>query len=240
MYQASKNEKSSPDSRGNDEDSLSLKSRPTAIMIHPERSNLHFCDGSEGLSRFCKVRDSIALIKFECNNGIDDEKYGKQSKLPALTDETRLWQTHHSAGPLGSSKNTTRRSVRFSDVTVREYGMVIGDHPCCSYGPPVTLGWDYEENEAVSLDDFECKRRRTLRQMILSYYRRKDLLQLAGASREEIKQATKFANRTKRQRSMTRSLLITQPIETGLESTCRKLKRLLKEDHWRTEAHLFK
>jgi hypothetical protein len=45
-----------------------------------------------------------------------------------------------------SSSGTTtsrRRQVDFSHVEVRQYEQVVGDHPCCRTGCPLTLGWHY-------------------------------------------------------------------------------------------------
>jgi hypothetical protein len=45
-----------------------------------------------------------------------------------------------------SSSGTTasrRRQVAFSHVEVRQYEQVVGDHPCCRTGCPLTLGWHY-------------------------------------------------------------------------------------------------
>jgi len=47
-------------------------------------------------------------------------------------------------------KRTAKR-VRFSTVTIRNYKSTIGDHPSCRYGPPVSLGWDYDAQEQMIL-----------------------------------------------------------------------------------------
>jgi hypothetical protein len=35
------------------------------------------------------------------------------------------------------------KHVRFSTVEIREYDMIVGDHPCCSAGLPLSLDWKY-------------------------------------------------------------------------------------------------
>lgn len=51
-------------------------------------------------------------------------------------------------------------------MTVREYSSQLGDNPCCSYGPPVGMGWNFVDLEAQTMDEFEQRRgtsRRTQR-----------------------------------------------------------------------------
>ena len=52
------------------------------------------------------------------------------------------------------------------------------DHPAVSYGPPITLSWDYLEYDPLDIDEYEIHhpKRRNLRQMGLNYYQRRSLL----------------------------------------------------------------
>ena len=70
--------------------------------------------------------------------------------------------------------------------------MVLGDHHKCSYGPPVTLGWHYLEYEPLDLNEYKYdhSRRRPLRQLVLNYYRRKEML-LTENSTDDLKKVTK-------------------------------------------------
>eukprot|EP00814_Leptocylindrus_danicus_P021412 CAMPEP_0116020970 /NCGR_PEP_ID=MMETSP0321-20121206/10109_1 /TAXON_ID=163516 /ORGANISM="Leptocylindrus danicus var. danicus, Strain B650" /LENGTH=132 /DNA_ID=CAMNT_0003491753 /DNA_START=56 /DNA_END=451 /DNA_ORIENTATION=- len=49
---------------------------------------------------------------------------------------------------------SAKKRVQFSVVEVREYSVELGDHPSCSKGPPLTLGWDYSMSTFVAVDDF--------------------------------------------------------------------------------------
>jgi hypothetical protein len=62
--------------------------------------------------------------------------------------------------------------VVFHEVLIRNYSQTIGDNPSVSYGPPISLDWDYEEVEPISLEEYEKSRgpRRNTRQMMLNYY----------------------------------------------------------------------
>eukprot|EP00526_Cylindrotheca_closterium_P017603 CAMPEP_0113610556 /NCGR_PEP_ID=MMETSP0017_2-20120614/5090_1 /TAXON_ID=2856 /ORGANISM="Cylindrotheca closterium" /LENGTH=295 /DNA_ID=CAMNT_0000519453 /DNA_START=136 /DNA_END=1023 /DNA_ORIENTATION=+ /assembly_acc=CAM_ASM_000147 len=126
----------------------------------------------------------------------------------------------------------TNKGVEWGVVQIRSYGQTIGDNPSVSYGTPIQLDWDYEAHEPVELVDYETNRgaRRTLRQMVLSYYHRKNVLAWQyGHTEGEIKAAKKEASRTKLKREITRSLLMTMPAEAVVESARRKAKRFFEK-----------
>ena len=127
---------------------------------------------------------------------------------------------------------SSRKSVKWDVVQIRSYGQTIGDNPSVSYGTPIQLDWDYEAKEDVDLESYELNRgtRRTLRQMVLSYYHRKNVLSWQyGHTMEEIKAAKKEANRVKFKREITRNLLIAMPAEAVVESARRKAKRFFEK-----------
>jgi hypothetical protein len=97
-------------------------------------------------------------------------------------------------------------SVSFSNLSIREYNVALGDHPSCSYGPPIALGWKYQDKDQVSLDDYEdCRNpRRSMNQLVLSYNIRKYLLlKTAGYNRSDLRAAMAEVNRVKRDRQWT-------------------------------------
>ena len=48
--------------------------------------------------------------------------------------------------------------VHFSMVYVREYAVVVGDHPVCSDYLPLTLDWQHTNEKAHDVDDYESMR----------------------------------------------------------------------------------
>jgi hypothetical protein len=144
----------------------------------------------------------------------------------------------HDLQSLGNNAATTMKAktmkkstskVNFAEVTIRDYGQTLGDNPCVGYGPPISLDWNYSENEPVDLDAYEDGRgdRRTLRQMGLNYYKRKHLLNQYGHTDEEMKQAKKEVEKVKAQRAVTKHLLKFQKVEDILTSATRKAKRVV-------------
>eukprot|EP01083_Nonionella_stella_P043619 117692_1 len=47
-------------------------------------------------------------------------------------------------------------SVKFKDISIREYDVALGDNPSCRGGAPVSLGWKYAEVESsLCIEQFE-------------------------------------------------------------------------------------
>lgn len=126
-----------------------------------------------------------------------------------------------------------RKSVKFNKIEVRNYSQTLGDNPSCSYGPPISLDWKYEEGGTLELEDYEANRgpRRKLRHMMLNYYHRKNILQYnVGCTDEEILEAQKLAEKIKSQRALTRALLPASKLEDVMQSAARKARRAFKKD----------
>ena len=105
------------------------------------------------------------------------------------------------------------------------------DHPNVSYGPPITLSWDYLEYDPLDIDEYEIHhpRRRNLRQMGLNYYQRRNLLLLhTDYTEEELRLAWKSVKKAKQQRYITRTYTSAFPVrivEDACQSAVRKVKR---------------
>lgn len=67
-----------------------------------------------------------------------------------------MFDSYRSTGSL-MSNNSTRR-VDFGEVQVRFYEQVVGDHPLCSSGCPLSLGWNYSEQEMESVSEHEDRK----------------------------------------------------------------------------------
>ena len=131
-----------------------------------------------------------------------------------------------------SSCNSSRSEVRFDSVQVRGYSIVLGDHPSCSYGPPVSLDWGFDEYKPVAVDLYEDNRgpRRSMREMLMNYYHRKHILTVFGGyTEEDLKRATNVVKKTQRERYVTRAFLPCRKVEEVVASARRKVKRLSKK-----------
>lgn len=123
--------------------------------------------------------------------------------------------------------------VSFSQLQIRCYSQTVGDNPSVSYGAPIQLDWDYEAHEPICIDEWEDNRpkRRNLKQMIMNYYKRRNILSWQyGVSEEELKAAKRDAKKVKFERSVTNILVPAMPFEAAIESARRKAKRFLKNE----------
>jgi len=143
----------------------------------------------------------------------------------------RVLKYSQSASSLESTslEGKSNKSVGFANISIRNYDMTLGDHPNCSYGPPICLSWDYEDSALTSLDNYEENRpeRRKLRPM--GYNQRKNILTFAGFKEAELKITEKKIDEVRRQRNMSKALLPIMEVEILVESVRRKCKRAVKK-----------
>lgn len=94
-----------------------------------------------------------------------------------------------------NDSNFAKKSVTFHQIKIREYPYVLGDNPSVSYGPPVSIGWDYEPETVIPVDTYETtridERRRRRRQktdgcLVLSSNERIKILKNGGHYAKEI------------------------------------------------------
>lgn len=105
-----------------------------------------------------------------------------------------------------SRPKRSRSKVRFASLTVREYEVTPGDNPSCSKGPPVSLGWAYNESGSLSIDCYEAhvqESRRTREQIKLPWFYREMMLQEFGYSDHEIQHSVWEKERIRQQRMQT-------------------------------------
>jgi len=140
------------------------------------------------------------------------------------------------SSPKGKSKKQvnikrTSSSVSFDSITIREYDLTLGDHPDCSWGPPLSLDWDFDEVHEGCVIQYEEQRapKRKPRQMVQSSIRRKAYLKSIGYTDEDIEVATKDVGAARTKRFLTRKAASIIPLESALESACRKFKRALSK-----------
>ncbi|GAX17984.1 hypothetical protein FisN_18Hh197 [Fistulifera solaris] len=99
-------------------------------------------------------------------------------------------------------------TVQFDKITVREYGIILGDNPACRNGPSVSIGWEYDEFPEILVDDFESIRegnRRTKRGMLMDRTYRVKLLKRLGYADNEIIDAVRVNKKVHQGRLQTLS-----------------------------------
>ena len=101
--------------------------------------------------------------------------------------------------------SSSKKRVSFGNLQVREFTVVLGDHPCCTVGLPVTLGWDVETEYSIPLEDHESSkscRRRTRHELRMSLDDRKELLG-DNISPQDVRKIQRKMHRARTGRCMT-------------------------------------
>jgi hypothetical protein len=118
--------------------------------------------------------------------------------------------------------------VKFDSIQVRDYDITLGDNPSCSFGPPLSLDWDYDENEPVCIDKYEEGRhpRRKMYQMHMLSRQRANLLKReAGTTDDEMEKIMDEMRKIQKGRNMTKAGLPFSKIHEAAESATRKWNR---------------
>lgn len=154
------------------------------------------------------------------------------SKMPRKPSLKKVSSFVGDAAKNETSNGIMKPSVSFSNLQIREYDVTLGDNPSCSYGPPVSLGWDYSDTEVVPLEKYERARsnkfpRRKPRQLVLSYNVRKYLLlKTAGYTKAELREAMEEVKRIKHERKMTDMML---PLDEVMEGVIDHVKGMFQQ-----------
>ena len=126
-------------------------------------------------------------------------------------------------------------SVRFDQVTVREYERVLGDNPACPFGPSVAVGWSFHERRPQGVDAYESARfgrRRSPSELMLSRRERERILTHWGVPNAEVAQGVREKNRARMRRRQTVNNLGGQKVEEALQKAKRQVKNI-----WSRAAH---
>ena len=145
-------------------------------------------------------------------------------------------------------------NVSFGHVSVRRYFMILGDHPSCPTGVPISIGWEYEPLPIEpTVDEYESirqsRRRTNIKQLSMNMYQRRGILNRTAATtttkesiadnsvveeddhddiEKSIKVAMKQVKRIQKQRQITRlqsRIPFYNKLEEVLESTKRKISK---------------
>lgn len=108
-------------------------------------------------------------------------------------------------------KSRQRKSVKFESLHIRTFRQILGDHPCCSTGLPLTFAWRHLEEKTLHIEDYETLRspRRSRHDLRLSDQVRRTIL--GGNQDQQI-------NRNINTASSTSTSLSLSPQEDGLLS----------------------
>ena len=130
-----------------------------------------------------------------------------------------------------SPRIAPRKSVRFSSVVIREYPMILGDHPEVSGGPPVTIDWCHNLERCLSVEEYDqltnSKPRHYSNELRMSESSRSLIILNAGYEYFEMNKAIEEAARIKANRGKTlQSQNMLGPKEFSKSAILRRAKKV--------------
>lgn len=154
---------------------------------------------SNRLSSLCSHHDSSNTLSTVSSSDSHGDEGSGATSICVICNEHEL---------SFEDKTNHLKAVSFGEVTVREYEIIIGDHPNCRTGFPLSLGWDYTDHCDVSVDQFEecrCDQRREKADLYKTPNERRTMLQ-DGYSAAELKQAERRLARYRAQVARAKAL----------------------------------
>ena len=137
-------------------------------------------------------------------------------------------------------RSLDRKSVTFHEVHIREYNLIVSDHPCCSAdGPPIGIGWDYLQQTPLTIALFERnrlgKRRISLKDLMIPGKRRTAILKDWNIPLGEIRDAEEECDRIQIERYETKKLVTK---ERRIQSKRKAIRQKLCEVFTKSSTNL--
>lgn len=135
-------------------------------------------------SDFPLVHQHAPDVVFESSISSCCEKPSLQRTLSSSFSSVTSDTSSSSSSTLSSLKSS--KCVSFApSVQVREYAIVVGDHPSCQ-ALPLSLDWKHSEER---LQEYASQSRRHGPQLRLTYYERRNILRTAGYTEADLQKA---------------------------------------------------
>ncbi len=130
------------------------------------------------------------------------------------------------------SSQSSQKSVSFGRVEIREFNRIVGDHPDTRVGPPLSLGWEFDQQSPMPLDEYESQRSPKKQNLRMSSITRKNLLHnVFGIPEEEIRAAEKEVQKIAKLREVTsKQGKLSERTEEVVQAARRKFRRSLSAE----------
>mmetsp|Transcript_23134 Transcript_23134/g.33149 ORF Transcript_23134/g.33149 Transcript_23134/m.33149 type:complete len:160 (+) Transcript_23134:116-595(+) len=128
-----------------------------------------------------------------------------------------------------------KRTVVFSDVHIRDYSITLGNNPSVSIGAPISLSWEYDVRDPITVQEYERSKRGRKRLVrhhkpqppIMSYYKRHEILHEMGFDDKAIRKAEQQAKYDKLRRSLSKQVCFPQRLNDSIKAEVGRIKNLL-------------
>ena len=141
--------------------------------FHMGGTDIDHSQMSEPIHRpaFAVLRQTDAFLPEELEDPCAEDEHSN-SNAPHSSCESSVGSSS------GSDAPCAKKHVSFTALHIRMHAIILGDHPCCTIGLPLTLDWTVESEVSVDLEQYEAtrERRRSRTEMRLSLEDRRVLL----------------------------------------------------------------
>jgi hypothetical protein len=147
-------------------------------------------------------KDDSTVVTASLGDSISSTRsFGKISELSILCVPSHVASLSSPFRPSISE----RRHVSFGDVQISVFAYTLGDNPCVSSGPPVTMERKAFETHCFLLDDYEKDKpeAREKDAMMMPRFYREELLRKQGFSRGKLREAVEEAQKIQKKRKLT-------------------------------------
>lgn len=225
-------------------------------MSSQERLDTAECGGSvrSGISTTAPPSVRSFYSKLERANSINRFTLNTDDSSCSNTQPRRALATHTSRPSLSDVASAAscsymspvnlnqddELSVSFKNVEIREYPITIGDNPSVSTGPPITIGWEPQDEQVADIDEYESHRpiRRQSSEMAVPKVLREDIILNAGVSAEDLTKFTRDVTLLRRQRRRTVETLSNSQMDETIERTKRKLRNTFRKSSKKKEKDM--
>lgn len=173
-----------------------------------------------------------ALVKREASEETSDATADATVSVGSSSPDntTSTSEVNNASSP--PSTPSSRKSVRFSQVQIREHGVTLGDHPGTTLGPPISIHWQHHAEHTLDVNDYEnawTSPKRRGRELLMPGPMREQLLLTNDQhTLKEIKLAERQASRIRNSRQVAVGMQDMEHLEAAWQSAVRKLKRWTK------------
>jgi len=126
---------------------VSLVTKPNRIL---KRAN------TTGSTTSIRTRSfSASSFGDDNNDNGDDCSVASSPDCLGSTVDSKDFGCHDDSAQTPAPASPPAKGVSFGTVSVRTYPQILGDHPCCTSGCPVTLDWHFLDEQETTVDNFE-------------------------------------------------------------------------------------
>ena len=171
-----------------------------------------------------------ALVKREASEETSDATADATVSVGSSSPDNTTSEVNNASSP--PSTPSSRKSVRFSQVQIREHGVTLGDHPGTTLGPPISIHWQHHAEHTLDVNDYEnawTSPKRRGRELLMPGPMREQLLLTNDQhTLKEIRLAERQASRIRNSRQVAVGMQDMEHLEAAWQSAVRKLKRWTK------------